>query len=246
MEAILYKIDEINKNAEVIYRYRPTPNCISLALGSVDYINNMCIINKGAFVCNPFVNTITEIIDTATNTKVADILSPNFQFSYQTRGTYWNVSARPKIRFDNGCLKTDSISNLYNYKWYKIIDTTATLVGSGLDFLPSNGKYVVQAQKDTGLVISYLVSDIVNVTVSYTNSNTASKAKIIFMDDNQSLKIEDIEPNSLLEIFNINGQSLLKKSISGNEMIPLSFNKGVYIVQCTNPSFSFSKKIVIN
>jgi hypothetical protein len=246
MEAILYKIDEINKNAEVVYRYRPTPDCISRALGSVDYINNLCIINKGAFFCSPSTNTITEIIDTTTQLKVAEYLTPNYQFSYQTRGTNWNVSLRPKVRLENGSLKTDSIPNLYNYKWYKIVDTSATFVGSGLDFLPSvNGNYVVQAQKDTGFIISYLVSDIINYTATQANNIKSSKTKITFIDDDNSVRIEKPELNSSLKVFNVNGQILLDKSINGDAIIPLSFSKGIYIVNYSDNVYTFSKKVFI-
>lgn len=246
MEAILYNIDEINKTAKLVYRYRPTPDCISSALGSVDYINNLCIINKGAFFCSPSANVISEIIDTTTNLKVAEYLTPNYQFSYQTRGTYWNVSTRPKIRLEQGVLKTDSIPNLYNYKWYKIVDTTATLVGNGLEYTPTTGKYVVQAQKDTGVIISYLLSDVLDIALTNnTVNNSLNNATIAFINENNLLKIDNNNFGQI-EIYTLNAQLVYSKSITNKELIQLNLPKGIYVVKFFNEDFFVSKKIYIN
>ncbi len=246
MEAILYDINESNNTANVVYKHKVTPECISLALGSVDYVNGMCIINRGLFSCNTN-NNINEIIDTASNTKVAELFGPIGQFSYQSRGTYWNVSTRPKLRLEGGELKTDSIPNLYNYKWYKIEDTTATFAGSGLTFSPSSGNYVVQAQKDTGLIVSYLVSDVMNVVLTSTRNNVLSKTNLTFLgDNNNALKIDNVDTNGILQIYNLNGQLLSKQVISKDEIIPLKYPVGVYVVNYSNASFNISKKIFIN
>lgn len=75
-----------------------------------------------------------------------------------------------------------------------------------------------------------------------------SSERIFYQQDSKSLSIESGNENSaILSIFNLQGQLLLHKDISGINRVSLSeLSSGIYIVRIKTEHTSLVKKIVIN
>ncbi len=163
LDGIVYKINEINKTATLVSRYRPKPEIYSLALGNYDYENGVSIINFGMYKPENIEADKQQIGQILVGEKIAATLfSSGLNFPYQIHTTKWSVAQlRPKIIFNKNKLFSNLITGLHDYVWYEIEGTTAKPVGTGTAFLPpKSGNYVVEAQLGTGTYKSYLVSDI--------------------------------------------------------------------------------------
>lgn len=162
LEALVFDIDEVKKEATLVSRYRPQPEMFSKALGSYDCLGDTCVINFGMYT-QVNQSAMQEIAHILVDNKLAAILSaPSMNFAYQIHQTKWTaVQRRPKIVVKKEVLYADPIAGLHNYNWYKIEDSTAIPVGTGETFTPTiSGKYVVEAKQGTGLFKSFLVSDV--------------------------------------------------------------------------------------
>lgn len=162
-EGIAYKIDEVNKKATFVNRYRPKPTLFSRALGSYECINNTCVIDFGMYKPFSSANSTQEMAHILVDNKLAAIISaPPMNFSYQVHATKWAaIQRRPKVSMKNNVLYSDEKKGLHDYIWYKIDSTTAIPVGAGLFFKPLvSGKYVVEAQQGSDRFKSYLISDV--------------------------------------------------------------------------------------
>lgn len=163
LDGIVYKINEINKTATLVSRYRPKPEIYSLALGNYDYENGVSIINFGMYKPENIEADKQQIGQILVGEKIAATLfSSGLNFPYQIHTTKWSVAQlRPKIIFNKNKLFSNLITGLHDYVWYEIKGTTAKPVGTGTAFLPpKSGNYVLEAQLGTGTYKSYLVSDI--------------------------------------------------------------------------------------
>lgn len=166
LEGIIYNIDEKNKKASVVNRYRPQPNIYSTAQGSYECEDSICVINFGMHTPNKLDGsnqTFAEIL--SNNQPIATLSSPFVNYAYQVHATNWNpINLRPKVVNKNGKLFADKTTELHDFTWYKIEGTTAQKVGIGYTFQPTkSGNYVVEAQKGFGMFRSYLVSDVVEI-----------------------------------------------------------------------------------
>lgn len=168
LQGIVYSIDEKNKTATMIKRYRPEPRRLSIGMGSYDCNNNCCIISYGVYkLLNPA--NKRELARILVDDKlVATISAPYPNFSYKVLQTNWTAAQRrPTINLlKNGILSVNTLDGLHDYVWYKIEDNKAIPVGADKLFTPGvSGNYVVEAQQGTGLFKSYLVSDVFTYTL---------------------------------------------------------------------------------
>lgn len=245
MEGLLYEIDEKNKTVKLYDRYRPQPYCKSKALGGFDTYNNMYFFNRGMNFCSG--NQMVDIVNVNDKSPVAELFGPAFNYSYRAHPTNWNISKRPAIAIKNEQLVSDSTVGLYDFTWYKIDSLTAVKVGNGLIYNPvSVGKYVVEAKIGKGIFTSYLVSDPVNYLI--TNAKKSENGEIVFVYDTitNTANIDIVEDKGLLKIYNINGQLMRQKYLSGNHSeIYFKKNAGVYIFDITTKKAHITTKVLV-
>lgn len=163
LEVLTYKIDEENKTAELVSRYKPEPNIYSNAMGSYECKGDTCIVNFGVYIQKTPEKTQEMGKIWVGKKLVATLAAPPGNFAYKVLQTKWNAAQRrPKVSLlKGGMLRANSLDGLHDYTWYKIEGNNAIPVGSGKIFTPTvSGKYVVEAQQGTGLFRSYLVSDV--------------------------------------------------------------------------------------
>lgn len=164
LEGLIYKIDEVNKTASLVSRYRPQPEIFSKALGSYDCVGNICVIDFGMYKPANLNDKQQEMAHILVGEKiVAKLAAASYNFSYQIHQTNWNaIQRRPVVTKKKNVFYSDSIEGLHDYTWYKIEDTNAIPVATGSSFSPTiSGKYVVEAIQGTGLFKSYLISDVI-------------------------------------------------------------------------------------
>jgi hypothetical protein len=165
-EGLVYNIDEINKKATLVSRYRPQIDTFSKALGSYDCLGDICIIDFGMYFPSK-VEALQEMAHMTDGDKiVAKLSAPTYNYSYQIHQTKWAaLQRRPKVTLKKNILISDNKPGLYDYTWYKIENTNAIPVAKGNSFTPSvSGKYVVEATQGNGLFKSYLISDVITFT----------------------------------------------------------------------------------
>lgn len=169
LEGLVYEIDEVNKKAKLVQRYKPEPETFSKALGNYECYGDTCLINFGLILDgNKTGNqTVAHILKGEKIAAVVALKANNF--AYQIHLTSWSPEMlRPKICVKKKTLSTELTKGFHDYKWYKIDTTTATPVGEGLQFSPETpGKYVVEAQTGSGIFTSFVVSEIISYKRKY-------------------------------------------------------------------------------
>lgn len=164
LEGMVFNIDEIKKTVTLAKRYRPVPDIYSLALGNYTCVkDDICIINFGMYAPKSKEAKSNEIGQILAGNKIAaSLFTAGINFPYQIQPTSWSASQRrPKVMLKKGVLQSNSTEGFHDYAWYKIEEATATPVGTGKTFSPTeSGKYVVEAQQGMGQFKSYLVSDV--------------------------------------------------------------------------------------
>ena len=164
LEGIVYDIDEKNKKAVVVNRYRPKPDIFSKALGSYECDKGICLINFGMYIPSKKDSILQPMAHILVNDELAAIISaPKMNFSYQIHQTKWSaLQRRPSVTVKKNKLYSDTKTGLSNYTWYKIDGQKAEKAGTGTTFTPLvSGKYVVEAEQGSGFLKSYLVSDVI-------------------------------------------------------------------------------------
>jgi hypothetical protein len=248
MEGLVYDIDENAKTVQLIDRIKPSPDCISAALGGLDTYNNMYVLNRGMNFCASSIFEMVDVVNISDQSPVAQIYGPSLNFSYRAHPTVWNISRRPLVSLENGELKTDSLPGLYGYTWYKVGDTTADNVGTGLTYNPTtSGKYVVEARAGTGSFTSFLVSDVFDFVLTNIK-NSANKSIALRYDPLGNMATIDLKDgNGQLRIFNLKGQEVISTALkSSSNAVYFKNTPGIYIFDITTANEHLAAKVFVN
>lgn len=248
MSGLIYDIDEVNKKVQLIDKYTPMPQCISRAFGGFDTYNGMYFLNRGMNFCSVG-NQMIDIISATDKTPVAEISGTSTNFSYRAHPTTWNISRRPSItNLNSNTLATDSISGLYGYTWYKVTDTSAIQVGTGLSFSSmASGKYIVEAKTGTGNFVSYLLSDPLNYFITGISNTKKNAVSVTYNTTDNIARITMNETSGVLFIYNINGQKINEVSLHNNlNEVYFKNSPGMYIFDITTPAGHKSCKVYVD
>lgn len=244
MRGLIYDIDEINGKVSLADAFEPQPPCISKALGGLDTYRDMYFLCHGMQFC-PGKNKILEVVNIKDKRQVAELYMPFMNFPYRAHPTTWDIARRPKIQLKATVLKTDSLSGLYGYTWYKVNDTLAEKAGEGLVYTPIiSGKYVVEARAGRGSLTSFLLSDVLEVSIRCFPDSEAKQITCCFSPAENTLRIILKEDAGFLALLTNTGK-LLRKIVlkKGVNLIKLQSWKNVSSIDIHTKNDHLSGKI---